>query len=467
MNKSSKNIIPSDVLLDSMPGIAYVFKLDGSMVAWGSNEIKERMGYTDEEIENKYILDFIHEDERELVSEAIQNTIRTGKAQFEHLSLKKTGEKSPVLVTTKLVVIEEEEYIVGLSIDITELYDARKKIDEQISEIKKLNELLSEENLYLKDEINQNIIHSEIIGDSEALKYIFFKIKQVANTDAAVLIEGETGTGKELIARAIHRESERKDKPFIKVNCASIPENLFESELFGHKKGAFTGAIKNHIGRFELANGGTLFLDEVSELPLNAQSKLLHVLQEGEFEKVGSSKTQNSDVRIITATNKILYDEIEKGRFREDLFYRLNVFPISVLPLRERKEDIPVLIEHFVNKYSKKFNKGIKVIPKDFINRLTNYNWPGNIRELENIVERAIITSSNQILKNECLLKPANISSKDASLEEFEKNHIIKVLSKTNWKISGDGGAASILKLNAETLRSKMRKLGIKRNTNR
>ncbi len=413
MNKSMTNFIPSDILLDSMPGIAYIFKKDGRLLAWGSNELKERMGYTSEDVENMRILDFVHEDEKKMVSEAIQHAISNGRVQFEHLSLKKTGEKSPVVVTLKLVEIDGEELIVGLSLDITELDQARKIIEGQITEIKRLNELLNAENIYLKDEITQSNINSEMIGNSEALKYLFFKIDQVASTDAPVLIEGETGSGKELIAKAIHKESERKEKPLIKVNCASIPENLIESELFGHEKGAFTSAVEKRIGRFELADGGTLFLDEVSELPLNAQSKLLHVLQEGEFERVGSSKTQKSNVRIITATNKILYDEIEKGRFREDLFYRLNVFPISVLPLRERKEDIQVLIEHFVNKYSKKFNKEIKVIPKDFINRLTKYNWPGNIRELENIVERAIITSTNHILNNECLLKTARIPSEN------------------------------------------------------
>jgi transcriptional regulator with GAF, ATPase, and Fis domain len=247
------------------------------------------------------------------------------------------------------------------------------------------------------------------------------------------------------------------------VNCASIPENLIESELFGHEKGAFTGAVEKRIGRFELANGGTIFLDEIGELPLNLQPKLLHILQQGEFERIGSSKTIKTDVRVISATNKVLEDEIKNGKFRNDLYYRLNVFPISVAPLRERKADILPLAEHYTKIYSEKIKKPVRAIPKKTLQKLMDYSWPGNVRELENVIERAIITSNNNQLNIESLIDPGKNANENIALEELEKNHILKILEKTYWKISGSGGAAAILKINPETLRSKMRKLGIKR----
>ena len=309
-----------------------------------------------------------------------------------------------------------------------------------------------------------NIERNEIIGVSEAIKYILFKIKQVAPTDVSVLIEGETGTGKELIARAIHKASLRKDKPFVKVNCASIPENLIESELFGHEKGSFTGAIEKRLGRFEIANGGTIFLDEIGELPMHLQPKLLHVLQQGEFERIGSSKTIKTDVRVIAATNKILTEEIKKGNFRNDLYYRLNVFPITVSPLRERKEDIRPLVEHYVKLYSKKLNKRIEAISKSSLKQLTEYLWPGNVRELENVIERALINSNSKTLKVESLQKSESKSSKNLTLEEYERNYIIESLEKTGWKISGSNSTAELLNINPQTLRSRMLKLKIKRN---
>ena len=336
------------------------------------------------------------------------------------------------------------------------------QLRKHIHEIEILKEQLESENIYLKDQLDLTLEHNEIIGVSEATKYIHYKIKQVAPTDVSVLIEGETGTGKELIARAIHNESRRKDKQFIKVNCASIPENLIESELFGHEKGAFTGAIEKRLGRFEIANGGTIFLDEIGELPMHLQPKLLHVLQQGEFERIGSSKTIKTDVRVIAATNKILTDEIKKGNFRNDLYYRLNVFPITVTPLRERKEDITPLVEHYVKLYSKKLNKPIKIISKAILQGLIEYPWPGNVRELENVIERAIISSNDKRLNIDFLPKPENHSNKSLSFEENERAHIIKILEQSKWKINGPNGAAEILKLNPQTLRSKMHKLKIK-----
>ena len=445
-----------------MPGMAYIYTKDGRLVAW-NKKAQEIMGYSDEEMYNKFVLDFTFEPDRQKVMEAFKDVFETGYAQVEQKVITKSGEKIPFLGTGSPVKIDGEDYLIGLGIEIRELWSAREKIKEQVKEISRLNEILRAENIYLKYQLEIISEHSDMVGESESLKYVCYKIKQVAPTDASVLIQGETGTGKELVARAIHNESKRKNKPFIKVNCASIPENLIESELFGHEKGAFTSAVEKSIGRFELANGGTILLDEIGELPMSVQPKLLHVLQQGEFERIGSSKTLKTDVRVISVTNKVLEDEINKGNFRSDLYYRLNVFPISVNPLRERKEDIPILVEHFTKYYSEKHNKQIKIIPKKCLRRLTNFSWPGNIRELENVIERAVITSQKNTLTFESIPESKIVSNELVSLKDLEKNHIIDVLEKTYWKISGVGGAASHLKINPETLRSKMRKLGIKR----
>ena len=445
----------SELIMDSMPGLVYIYTKEGEMVAW-NKRAEEVLGYPKEEFEAAYVAGFAVESDREKVRNEFVNAFKNGFGEVELRVKTKSGKEIPAVTKGRVVKIGSEEYLIGLSLDISELDKARK-------EILRLNELLQAENIYLKEQLEFTLDHNEIIGVSEASKYILHRIQQVASTDVSVLIEGETGTGKELIARAIHKNSSRKDKPFIKVNCASIPENLIESELFGHEKGAFTGAIGKRIGRFEIANGGTIFLDEIGELPLNVQPKLLHILQQGEFERIGSSMTIKTNVRVIAATNKILEDEIKKGNFRSDLYYRLNVFPITVAPLRERKEDITPLIEHYVNLYSKKLNKPIKIIPKSAMQRLINYSWPGNVRELENIIERAIITSNSRTLKVESLSKTENKSSKQLTLEENEINHIVETLEKTSWKISGPNSASELLKINPQTLRSRMLKLRIKR----
>ncbi|MGE5848336.1 MAG: sigma-54 interaction domain-containing protein [Ignavibacteria bacterium] len=458
--KLSRTIL-NEAILDSMPGLAYIYTKEGRLVAW-NKRCEEILGYSSEEMNNRFLLDFVHAEDKERVRKEVQRVFECGFSQVEHRILTKEGKGIHFLGTGQLAEIEGEEYLIGLAMDTTELVSAREKIKEQMKEINRLNELLNAENKYLKDQL-KTVVHSEMIGDSEALRYIFFKIKQVAPTDATVLIEGETGTGKELVARAIHEKSSRRGKPFIKVNCASIPENLIESELFGHEKGSFTGAVEKRIGRFEIADGGTIFLDEIGEIPVNIQSKLLHVLQHGEFERIGSSKTLKTDVRIIAATNKVLLDEIKAGSFRRDLYYRLNVFPISVAPLRERKSDIPALVEYFTSIFSKKFNKQMETVPKEAMQMLMEYDWPGNIRELENMIERGVITSNDEVLNIEPLPKTRVVTNDNIPLEEFEKTHILSMLEKTNWKISGNGGAASLLKINPETLRSKMRKLGIRR----
>jgi formate hydrogenlyase transcriptional activator len=457
------NLNLSEIIMDSMPGLVFFFAKDGQLVAW-NRKVEEVLGYSRDEFESAFASRFSVESDKEKVRQEFGNAFMKGFAEVEHTIITKSGKTIPSFTKGMVFKIADEEYLVGLSIEISELYSAREKIREQINEISKLNEILKAENVYLKDQLEFNGNKHKIIGDSESIKYILYKIKQVGPTDASVLIQGETGTGKELVARAIHEESERKNKQFIKVNCASIPENLIESELFGHEKGAFTGAIEKRIGRFELADGGTIFLDEIGELPFNLQSKLLHVLQQGEFDRIGSSRTIKTDVRIIAATNKIVEDEIKKGKFRNDLYYRLNVFPITIAPLRERKQDIPALAEYYTNFYSQKMNKSIKAITKTSLKRLMEYEWPGNIRELENVIERAIITSNGSTLIIGSLPKLEIGTTEHLTFEENEKTHIIKTLELTKWKINGNSGAAKILKINPQTLRSKMTKLGIKRN---
>ncbi|MGI9550759.1 MAG: sigma-54 interaction domain-containing protein [Aurantibacter sp.] len=346
----------------------------------------------------------------------------------------------------------------------------RKKQQEELEaaqkQIEKLKNQFEKESRYLQTEIKSEHNHDEIIGRSGALKNTLKKIEQVAPTDSTVLILGETGTGKELMARAIHNASMRKDRPLVKVNCAALPTYLIESELFGHEKGSFTGAINQHIGRFELANEGTIFLDEIGEMPLELQVKLLRVLQEGEFERIGNPATIKTDVRVIAATNRDLKKEIAEGNFREDLYYRLNVFPIKVPPLRDRKEDIPFLVRQFVSKTGKKIGRSIDTIPEKLISAFKRHSWPGNIRELENVIERAVIMSEgNTLSADDASLDSRPILDKDleGSLEEVERNYILQVLKSCSWKVEGDRGASSVLGLNPSTLRSRMLKHGLKK----
>jgi len=334
-----------------------------------------------------------------------------------------------------------------------------------------LKNRLEEENIYLKSEIQDARLFSKIVGKSNALVYVLSRVKDVAETDATVLVQGETGTGKELITRAIHEQSKRSEKPFVKVNCAALPSSLVESELFGHERGAFTGAEQLRKGRFELADGGTLFLDEISELTLETQTKLLRVLQDGEFERVGGSQTLKVDVRVISATNHDLNQEVEKGRFRPDLFYRLNVYPITVPPLRKRREDIPLLVEHFIPQIASRIGKHIDQISPLMMEQSMGYDWPGNVRELKNVLERAIITTPDSVLRlpsefNQTTVKqPKNVDVMEnlSTLDDMERRHILTVLKTTNWRISGPDGAAKILDLNPSTLRSRIKKLDIKR----
>jgi formate hydrogenlyase transcriptional activator len=342
-------------------------------------------------------------------------------------------------------------------------------------QIEELNAQLAREKLYLEDEIRSDYQFDEIIGRSSALGRVLREIQTVAPTDSTVLISGETGSGKELVARAIHQLSRRREHAFVKLNCAAIPTGLLESELFGHEKGAFTGAINQRIGRFELANRGTVFLDEVGEIPLELQPKLLRVLQEREFERLGSSRTLRTDARLIAATNRDLAALAGEQKFRQDLFYRLNVFPIAVPPLRNRRDDIPMLVRHFAQQFSRRMKKNIETIPSDTMDALTRYDWPGNIRELQNLIERAVILSTGPTLRVPMeALSSSQDSSRpgetpeedrhdDRTLAAADRRHIIAALEKTNWVIAGPNGAAARLGVKRSTLQFRMRKLGIVR----
>jgi len=395
----------------------------------------------------------------------------------------KSGEVFVAQLSAQIITIHGESVILSTMVDITE----RKKMEEALekshdelelrveertvelkralSEIEAMKDRLEAENIYFREENKMKHRFENIIGQSDGLKYVLYKAQQVASMNTTVLILGETGSGKELIAAAIHNMSTRKERPLITVNCAALPGNLIESELFGREKGAFTGADIRRMGRFEVANGSTLCLDEIGELPLELQGKLLRVIQHNEFERLGSSQTIKVDVRIVATTNRNLEEEVRNGRFRQDLFYRLNVFPITVPPLRQRKDDIKPLVQAFTEKYSRKMGKQITSIQNETMKVLQDYPWPGNIRELESIIERAVILCPGPVLE---LVDKLGTSSREFSstvktLEEAERDQILKILSETNWRIEGKDGAAMILGVNPSTLRAKMHKFDIVR----
>jgi formate hydrogenlyase transcriptional activator len=397
------------------------------------------------------------------------------------LALQAGGEISvPVLLSISgLRHTDMPGAVCAVMVDITE----RKKMEEALkksynelerqavelrtalSEIKALKDRLEAENIYFRHESKMKHRLDHILGESDALKYVLYRAEQVAPTNTTVLILGETGTGKELIAAAIHNMSPRKDRPLITVNCAALPGNLIESELFGREKGAFTGADTRQTGRFEVANGSTICLDEIGEMPLELQAKLLRVIQHNEFERLGSSHTIKVDVRIVATTNRNLEEEVREGRFRKDLYYRLNVFPITVPPLRQRKEDIPLLVKTFLSRYVRKLGKQVTSIQKETMKALQDYPWPGNVRELESVLERAVILCPGPVLQlaDKLELFSLPLSSGMRTLEETEQNQILKILTETRWRIEGKDGAAAILGLHPSTLRARMHKLGILR----
>ncbi len=416
-------------------------------------------------------LAIVHPDDRSTVQALIGKALETGKIEtIEYRIVRPDG-------SIRWIVSRGQSYaktqgdspaLMGVSIDITDRKAMESRIKEQFKEISKLKLRLEEENRYLREEVKTERGFGTIIGSSDVLQYVLFRAKQVAPTDATVLILGETGTGKGLVASAIHDMSRRQKKPMITVNCAALPGNLIESELFGREKGAFTGAHSRQIGRFELADGGTIFLDEIGEMPIELQVKLLRVLQDGEFERLGGSRTTKVDVRVIAATSRDLKADIAGGRFREDLYYRLNVFPCSLPPLRIRTEDIPQLAQYFIKRYSQKFSKHFETIAEETMQMLVSYQWPGNVRELEHIIERGTITSQGSKFR---LAEPlegqaAKTIAEESLEEEFDtiaRTHFLHVLHKTNWRIEGKGGAAETLGLHPSTLRFRIKKLGIKR----
>jgi transcriptional regulator with GAF, ATPase, and Fis domain len=367
------------------------------------------------------------------------------------------------------IVTDRTTELTGANLSLTREIEERKKaeagLQSAFAEIKQLTERLQVENLGLKQVLTQGDNFSEIIGQSPAIAYVFFRIDQVAPQDTTVLLLGETGSGKGMVARAIHRRSSRKDHQMITVNCAALPANLIESELFGREKGAFTGAQARQLGRFELADGGTIFLDEIGEMPLELQVKLLRVLQDGEFERLGNPRTIRVNVRIIAASNRNLEEEIKAGRFREDLFYRLSVFPITIPPLRKRTEDIPLLVNYFIAKFNKKIGRQITSVDKETLKTLQEFHWPGNVRELESAIERAVITSPKNALRVLDRFETYRIPEiQDVkALANLERDHIFQVLQKTGWRVEGAKGAALLLGLNPSTLRARMRKYGIRR----
>ena len=421
-----------------------------------------------------------------------QSVLKNEKGWTDELScLTKAGDCLPAEISASIIELEGKTCMIAMVRDITERKKAQRalqeanemlekrvaertaelsktnvSLQEALSEVERLKNRLQAENTYLQEEIKVEHNFEDIISRSRGIKNVLRQVEQVASTDATVLILGETGTGKELLARAVHSISGRRDRPLVKVNCAAIPATLIESELFGHERGAFTGALSRKLGRFELADGGTIFLDEIGDLPLELQSKLLRVLQEGEFERLGNPRTTKVDVRVIAATNRDLEKEVAGGNFREDLYYRLNVFPITSPPLRERKDDVPLLVKHFLNKSCTKTGKCIDNVPQSVIGSLQAYHWPGNVRELENLIERGVIVSKgNRLELGDWLPKAASpgSSSRIATLEDNERQHIVSVLESTDWRVSGEKGAAKVLGMKPTTLESRMKRLGIKR----
>lgn len=455
-------------LVENMNDGLAVVDEDG-ILEYVNNKFCEILGYAREDLIGYPLKSFLNAAGQDIFEK--QFVLRkNGKENdiYEASFIKKSGEKLYTIVSTTRISDANKQFkgSFGIITDISKRRHMEITLKKAFSEIKQLKDLLEVENSYLREQVEVKSNYRGIIGQSDAIKSVLVQVEQVSETDSTVLLLGETGTGKELIAQAIHNLSVRKTRPMVRVNCAALSSALVENELFGHEKGAYTGAFSKQPGRFEIADKSTIFLDEIGELPFELQGKLLHVLQSGEFQRIGSSKTIAVDVRVIAATNKDLVKAVKEGRFREDLYYRLSVFPVFIPPLRDRKEDIPLLVWSFINEFGKKMGKKIKTIPQKSMGVMLNYSWPGNIRELRNIVEHATIISNNEILNIEL---PGTYNSTEASqkavynLKEIEKNHIFNVLCRTKWRIKGKDGAATILGLNPSTLYSKMKKLGIER----
>jgi formate hydrogenlyase transcriptional activator len=434
---------------------------------WATEKLREILRFSpDEELNFERFLERVHPDDRQGARETLDACLQTREmVMLEFRILLPDGSVRWVAASGRSFHgnSEQPERVMGVTTDITERKRMEVQLQERLREIEALKHRLEKENVYLQEEIELLSDHAEIVGQSSAVKQFLGQAEQVAPTDAAVLVLGETGTGKELLARAIHRMSNRRDRPLVTVNCATLPPTLVESELFGREKGAYTGAMTRLVGRFELADGSTLFLDEVGEIPPEIQPKLLRVLEEGRFERLGSTRSLKADVRIIAATNRDLARDVDEGRFRKDLYYRLNVFPISIPPLRERLEDLPQLVWAFIQQFEKKIGKRIDSIPSKCMRALESYSWPGNVRELRNVIERAMIVSRDGKLAIDLPQQPRVEAPEPTDLNSVNRRLVLSVLNKTNWRISGRGGAAEILGLKRTTLQSLMKRLGIKR----
>ncbi len=447
----------------------WIFDKDKGLI-WTTRKLRELFHVDpDEDMQLEALIDAVHPDDREDIRRRIQQSFEKNEAfEIDFRVVRPDGGFSWISSRGNLSSGGSglSQLLMGASVDVTERRQMEAELRESLEEIGRLKLQLEKENLYLREEIKAGLGFEKIVGKSDALNYVLFKVKQVAPTDATVLILGETGTGKGMVAHAIHAMSARMERPMITVNCAALPANLIESELFGREKGAFTGAHAKQAGRFELAHGGTLFLDEIGEMPLELQTKLLRVLQDGKFERLGSPQTIEVDVRVIAATSRDLKDDVANRRFREDLFYRLNVFPISIPPLRMRRDDIPLLVQHFADKHARKIGRRFESISKNTMKALRNQSWPGNVRELEHTIERAVITSPGPVLQLSDGLETQVLEERGdplKGLEAIEREHILKVLGESGWKIDGRRGAASLLGLHPSTLRFRLKKLGIKR----
>ncbi|NQZ45230.1 MAG: sigma 54-interacting transcriptional regulator [Flavobacteriaceae bacterium] len=452
-------------IIDNAQDLVYVYNREGKLLHY-SDTVSRQLGFTKKQLDDFSIYDLDANITKEWWYNHFDELKEKGSMHMEWLVTRKDGTKFPADIVANHLIYEGEDINCAVVRDITERKMRDLKLFEALEEIKSLKTRLENENEYLQEEISSKINADNIVHNSETYSKVLEQVHQVAPTDTTVLITGESGTGKELLASAVHNNSLRKERPLIKINCATLPNELIESELFGHKKGAFTGAIQDKIGKFSLADSGTIFLDEIGELPIDLQPKLLRVLQEGEFDRLGGNKTQKVDVRIVAATNRNLEDMVREGKFREDLYYRLNVFPIDNIPLRARKEDIPPLAQYFLEKYSAKAGKVFKRLSKRTIEALLNYNFPGNIRELENLIERAVIIESGTTLNPGSWIPKsvAEISSTDfKSFEDMQKTYIIDVLNHTKWRVSGPKGAANILNMKDKTLFAKMKRLGIEK----
>jgi PAS domain S-box-containing protein len=467
------------LLYRSTPAMLHTVDADGSIITVTDHWL-QKMGYSREEVLGRSILDFYSEADRKNLDRGELKALIHG-GEFNNVPRQMVTRKGRVL---DLLMSSVPEYdtagnmhrLLIASKDVTERLRAERDLRNALAENARLRKELERERDYLREEVNVAMNFGRIIGRSKALGRMLGQLEAVANTPASVLVLGESGVGKELVARAIHSKSDRSDAPLVKVNCASIPKELFESEFFGHVKGAFTGAHRDRIGRFQLADGGTIFLDEIGEIPIELQGKLLRVLQESEFERVGDDRTRTVDVRVIAATNRDLERLVLDGEFREDLFYRLSVFPIEVPPLRERREDVALLARHFLEQTCAEFGRDPLRLTRGQVAAIEAYDWPGNVRELKNVIERAVILSTGKTLRLDLSLPEGTATSDDGvapalpgsvlteqQMREFRKQNIVNALKQTGWRVSGKDGAAELLGVKPTTLTDRIKSLRIKR----